>query len=237
MRQPLAIARLGGDAHASAMDVGERQRVTRIPAPPALGGVAGDIGGVFHRDAETSGTDLRAVAARQASLRDVVPVRVIEVVAQQFADPRGVEAPVDFRGGGGGGFARLIAQLGRGVGEFDVAQQFRAGLGADLDHELVRIRTDDFGKRQVESRFGARTGPHGRAKANVGGRRALHRDDDGVTAARLVDRVGVFALDEHAILHAGRGQFAGAHTKKSVARRGFGVREDTESAVLARGGK
>ena len=65
--------RLAPDAHAAAVQVGEVKFEAGVPALPALGVLAGQIGDVLDGGAEAGRAGHRAVAAGQAPGRHVVP--------------------------------------------------------------------------------------------------------------------------------------------------------------------
>src|SRR6516164_11771217 len=101
VRHPLAVARARRAAHTAAVDVGKIQCETGIPATHPLGGGAGQIGGVASGSAETGRTDIRAVAAGQATLGSVVPARMIGVALKQFLESLGLETASHLTPGAG----------------------------------------------------------------------------------------------------------------------------------------
>ena len=74
-------------AHAAAVDVGEVEREARVPARAPLRARAGEVGHVLDGVQKQVGHDQRAVGARQAARRDVVPARVLEVAARRAGSP------------------------------------------------------------------------------------------------------------------------------------------------------
>src|SRR5208283_3164241 len=89
---PLPVAGLAGIANVAPVDVREPQRETRIPAPPALGVIASNIGDVFDGGAEARGAHHRAIRTCQASACNFVPPRMLEIPVEQFLDAGGVDA-------------------------------------------------------------------------------------------------------------------------------------------------
>ena len=81
---PLAVSRFGGRALAAAAGQGELLGKTGVPVPDALTLKPRQIGHLFHREAEAGGADHGAVSASEASVADVFPAGVIEIVFQQF---------------------------------------------------------------------------------------------------------------------------------------------------------
>src|SRR6266536_5154657 len=67
VREPLAVAGPGRGAHAASAEMAEIERVAGVPAPPAFGVLAGQVGGVLHGGAEAGRADHGAVAACQAA--------------------------------------------------------------------------------------------------------------------------------------------------------------------------
>lgn len=80
---PLAVSRFPRPPYASPVEVRKAGCKTGVPVPPALGVISGHVTHVLHDRAEASGAHHGAVAASQASLRDVVPPRMLEVSIQQ----------------------------------------------------------------------------------------------------------------------------------------------------------
>src|SRR6266568_4694536 len=72
---PLPVAARGGRSHRSAVQEGEVEVEAGGPALGAFGVLAGQVGGVLDCGAEAGRADRGAVAAGQAALRDIGPVR------------------------------------------------------------------------------------------------------------------------------------------------------------------
>src|SRR5512133_3084947 len=88
---PLAVARPRVRPQAPAVDVRELERAARVPLPRPRRVPAREVGGVFDRRAEAGGADHRAVAAREAALRHVVPPRVVVLPVEELLHPFGRE--------------------------------------------------------------------------------------------------------------------------------------------------
>src|SRR5208337_2295561 len=81
---PLAVARFGGTADIATVNVRKILRKTGVPFTPALGVRTADIADILDRGAEAGGTDHGAIGAGQATVGDVLPARMIEVVIEQI---------------------------------------------------------------------------------------------------------------------------------------------------------
>ena len=93
-----------------------------------------------------------------------------------------------------------------------------AALAADLHQEFMPL-AEQFGQRKVEAGLGLRAGVHRRAEAGAARLAAVHRDDERALAPRLVVRIDIRPLQEHAVLDGDGVQFAGAHGEEGVALR------------------
>lgn len=80
---PLAVSGPSGLARTAARHPGKIESETGIPATPALRVVAGQVGGVFDRGAETGGADEGAVGTGEASIGDFIPSGMLEIVEEQ----------------------------------------------------------------------------------------------------------------------------------------------------------
>ena len=192
----------------------ESQRRLRSAAPV-------QVVRILHRGAEAGRTDHGAVAAGQAALGDIVPARMFQVGQQQVAHIVRAHLPahVAFRPGDGVCRHGRMLQVGRPVRHR--RQQRRTAFAADLHQEFMLVR-DQFGQREVVAfcRLGA--GVHRCAEARATGLAAIHRDDERALAPRLVVRIDVGSLQEHAILYGDRVQLAGSHREEGVALRRLG---------------
>src|SRR5689334_5176014 len=99
VRHPLPVAGARAGPDAAAVQVGEVRGEAGVPDPPVLGLPAGERGVLVDGGAEAGGADHRAVAAREATARDVVPPRVLGVGVEQVADAGGVHLPAHVRDG------------------------------------------------------------------------------------------------------------------------------------------
>ena len=186
--EPLAVAgpRLG--AQAAAVDVGELLREARVPHPPRS---ASSL-----PSAETSSTVVQKQVGQTIvqfmQVRHRLPTSShtglsadgVEQVAEAFgvhrpAHPRlavGDDAPTAARSATSAGSVR---QLGEHLG---------AQLGADLDHEAVRVH--QLGQRQVVAVLRVRPAAHRGAEARPGRLGARHRGDERALTATHVAHVG-----------------------------------------------
>jgi len=89
----------------------------------------------------------------------------------------------------------------------------------------------DFGQCEVKARFGARSGPHVRAKARPAGAGALHGDDEPCRASRLERPIRMRRARQHPILDGHRRQLAGAHPDQRRRCRCRGGGFETECAI------
>ena len=86
MDKPLAIARFGRNADASAMDVREFCIKAGIPLSPSFSVGSCQIRDVLDCRAETRWADHRTIGTIEASRRNLVPVRVFQIVVNELPD-------------------------------------------------------------------------------------------------------------------------------------------------------
>src|SRR5579864_8434350 len=137
VRHPLAIAGLAGSANAATVNVRKTQREARVPAAPALGMVTGHIGDVFHRGAETSGTNHGAIGAAQTPGCDFVPLRAFKILIEQFLETGSVNFANLIVGCGFDCRFRIVEIGVFGRSGFKFGKYLRSAFAAGFDQESV----------------------------------------------------------------------------------------------------
>src|SRR6478735_3489539 len=94
---PLAVAGAPALTDAAAVHVRVVERQAAVPDPLALNSLSGQVGGILHADAEAGGANERAVAAGEATIGDLVPARMLEVLEDVLLQAFGVECPAHAR--------------------------------------------------------------------------------------------------------------------------------------------
>ena len=152
---------------------------------------------------------MRAVAAREATLCDLVPAGVLQVVAQQVAHVAGVELPAH---PGcrvlGLGRRRGPVVVGR-VGASELGEDLLAALAARLDQKPVPA-LEELRQYEVVAVACRRACVHGDAEARPAGLVAIDCDEERVLAPGCVVAVDVPAPEENPVLDPDRRQLAGA---------------------------
>ena len=190
----------------------ESQRRLRSAALPV------EIVRVLDRGAEAGRADHRAVAAGQAALGDVVPARVLQIGQQQLAHVVGVACA----GPCWPAVARRRRRRPCGVlaGRRDDAARRPAAprrVRCRPRPGIVRSPSSSSVSARSKPASRLRAGVHRDAEAGAAGLAAVHRDDERALAPRLVVRIDVRALQEHAVLDGDGVQLAGAHAEEGVA--------------------
>src|SRR5262245_46879459 len=83
---PLPVARESGRPYSTSMDVRMRRRETRVPPPPALGMITGEIRYLFDGTTEARRADHCAIRTGQTAGGNIIPTRMIHVSIEQFLD-------------------------------------------------------------------------------------------------------------------------------------------------------
>lgn len=96
-------------------------------------------------------------------------------------------------------------------------EQFDAGRRTGLDEEARAAGAREFREGEVEAPEGARSGAERRAEAGGGGMGAVDGDEEGLPAARLVDRVDERRVKEDAVQKFDSGEFAGTDAEEDLA--------------------
>src|SRR4029453_5827889 len=132
--QPLAVAGSRRLPDRAAVDVRVVDREARVPDPGTCNGSI-QVVRVLDGGAEARRARHRAVAAREAAVGDLVPARMLEVVAQEVADVARVELPPHPGGGVVGlGRRRGAVHVGR-VAASEFGENLLASVAARLDQE------------------------------------------------------------------------------------------------------
>ena len=175
--QPLAIAGSGRRAHASTVNIRKLRCEAGIPSPNSTGPRSTQIGAVFHGRAEAGRADHGAVRTRHAARGHVIPVGILRASGQQLSESFEAQpALLPARHP-----ARQVAGLldlspGR-PGQFQQIGQSLALVGSHIHQELMPIRADQLGQREVETFSRSRPRSHRIAEAGRRGARAGHGDD------------------------------------------------------------
>ena len=130
----------------------------------ALDPVAIERVDVLRGAAEAGRAHECAVRARQTSLRDVVPSRVVEVRGQHITSGDWIHVACHrldaARNDGACGGEVIGSRVAPRRGELDVGQHLCTAVGADLDEQLVPVTVQQLGHREVMA------GLHGRARSH-----------------------------------------------------------------------
>src|SRR5271157_4412187 len=236
MHHPLAITRSRSSTHASAVDVGEVHREARVPFPPAFGVLASQVSSVFHRGAEAGGAHHGAVRARQATVRHVVPLRMLVVAVEEFLDSARVQAAAHVARGviQDALSVLLVSVVGRLMR--DLRQYFGAARRSHVHHKVVPPVLRQLCESEIEAGSRLRSGIHRSAEAVAASQPAIDRQNKQALAPRFVARINELTLEKDFVLNGDRMQFAGAHAEESIIWRGaLFFRQDPHSLSVSRG--
>ena len=204
------------------------------PLPFPLDVVAGEVGHLSHARAEAGGADERAVGARQAAARHLVPAGVFEVAKQQVADALGVEAARrglarlslagvhprgqllrhGLRGSDLGGRATALNRL-RVSGGQDRTPLLRSHLAGESTR---LVATSVLGESEVEGMAHRRARAHRVAEAGGHRAAAVHRHDEKLLPPGCVGGIDMLAPHEHTVLNPERLEVAGPHANHGQGR-------------------
>ena len=236
--EPLPIPGSGVAADASrAVQLRMAEGEARIPSLDALDPVTIERVDVLRRAAEARRAHECAVRAGQATLRDVVPSRVIEVRGQHIAGGDRIETACHLvdaeRSDGACGIEVFRDRFpGRRV-ELNLGQYVRAALGPHLDQQLVRVAVEHLGDREVMAVLHGGPGAHRGAEARARGVATARADEERLIPGPYVRVVRMGTVAEHPVVDGDRCELARLHADERIPRRVGPSHLDRESVLGA----
>ena len=146
-----------------------------MPHPLGLG--ATQVSGVLDIDTEARRTHLRAVAAGQTTRPDLLPVGMVEVTIEQLLQTIRLQMPTHVG-------RRLLDRI-RCCLEFlftcrvmrQAAEKVSAGVGANINHEVMPLTIQDFRQRQIKPFRCPGAGIHRPAETGAAGASTVDGND------------------------------------------------------------
>src|SRR5215470_16697236 len=213
---PLPVPGECGRAHRSSVDVGMVCREAGIPASPTFRMVVCQIRNLFDGAAEASGTNHRAIRARQTARGNIIPTRMFHIPVKQFLDARGIHRSPHLMN-------RAINHTPPGVAIVFGCRPERKFVGyffstrtSSFNQEFMPAAFQNLCQGKIVAAASHRSRLHRNAETRPAGLAAIHDDNEGGLSPLLIRPIDVGPLEKCPILNGNRVEITRSYSNECV---------------------
>lgn len=182
-----------------------------------------EIGDILDSRAEARGTCHRAVRARQASFRDLIPSFMIEIAEKKFFDTGCIElAPHLFRSFPDNVFRGLfLGGLRRRT--WHILHEILSTFCPNFDKKVLFLIVHYFCESEVVPVVNFRTGLHRNTEACPARMTAVKSDNEHMVPSKFIVRIDVRTSSEYLVMNLQRMELTGADSYERELFVGVGI--------------